>query len=523
VGHASDLKGGDRWLYRLFEVFPGALSWGTILGMVFFSWVYPIAVAIFIIAFDVYWLVKTAYLSLHLRASWRRMIHYMEIDWEERLVHLKWNHVWQLVILPFYNEPYEVVTEACQSLKDSKWPKERMIVVLATEERAGQEAQNIAERVRQSYANVFGHFLVTKHSQNMKGELMGKGANIAWAAKETKKEIIDAFRIPYENIVVSSFDIDTQAYPQYFLCLTYHFLTAEHPYQSSYQPIPLYNNNIWDAPVLSRVVAVSGTYWQMMQQVRPERLTTFSSHSMSFKALVKVGFWQANVVSEDSRIFWNALLAFNGDYYVVPLFYPVSMDANVAPTFFKTVRNIYRQQRRWTWGVENIPYILFGFFKNRAISFQKRIYYLATQLEGFWSLATNPILIFALGWLPLFLGGDEFNVTLISYNLPRITRTLMTIAMLGLIGSAFMSVALFPPRPKNRHRFSWAFMMLQWMLVPFTVTVFGAIPGLDAQARLMFGKYMGFWVTPKEGKRAGNLFQERVSVNSQAEKKIQKL
>jgi hypothetical protein len=277
-------------------------------------------------------------------------------------------------------------------------------------------------------------------------------------------------------------------------------LTAEKPYRSSFQPVPLYNNNIWDAPALSRVVATSGTFWQMIQQERPERLATFSSHSMSFKSLHEVGYWQKNMVSEDSRIFWIFLLHFNGDYQVIPLSYPVSMDANLAPTFFKTAVNVYKQQRRWCWGVENIPYLLFGFLKNKAMPFGKKLRFALVQMEGFWSLATNPLLIFMLGWLPLVLGGQEFNTLLLSYNLPRITRDLMTIAMFGLVGSAIISLSFLPPRPRGQRFYKKFFMLIQWILIPFTILIFGAIPGLDAQTRLMLGKYMGFWMTPKHRK-----------------------
>ena len=516
IGSAADLSGKDRVLYRLFEILPGFLSWLTILGVIFLSWQKPVWVAFFIISFDVYWLVKTVYLSFHLRAGWKKMRKNLKVNWEEKLnlLHKSFGHsgtgapgadcpaptnIWQMIILPFYKEDFKVVVDCVESLFNSKWPKERMIVVVAYEEQGGDETERTASEVFQKYRDKFGYFILTKHPAGLENETPGKGSNIAFAAEKAKTEILDRNNIKYENVLVSAFDIDTQIYPQYFSCLAYHFLTAENPYRSSFQPVPVYNNNIWYAPALSRVVATSGTFWQMMQQARPERLTTFSSHSMSFKTLYEVGYWQKNMVSEDSRIFWNCFFYYDGDYQVVPLNYPVSMDANLAPTFWGTLRNVYKQQRRWTWGAENISYLLFGFLKNNNISFRKKLRYGFMQIEGFWSLATNPLLIFMLGWLPLWLGGQEFGTTLISYNLPRITRDLMNIAMLGLIGSAIISTFLLPKRPNDKRKWRYIFMVSQWIFIPFTIIFFGAIPGLDAQTRLMLGGRfrLGFWVTPK--------------------------
>lgn len=503
IGSSTELIGADRRLYRFFEVLPGLLSWGTLLGMVFVSWQKPVWAAVFIIVFDLYWLIKTIFLSFHLRANHRRLRLHMAADWEEKLRELELggqvSRIYQLVIIPFYKEDEAIVRETLEALAASRWPKERMLVVLGGEERAGEGAREIAARLEKKFSGMFGGFLATVHPADIPGELPGKGSNIAYAAQEAVTGLVDARRISYMDVLVSAFDVDTRVYPDYFLCLTYHFLTAEHPHRSSFQPVPVYNNNIWDAPALSRVVATSSTFWQMMQQERPERLTTFSSHSMSLASLMDVGYWQKNIVSEDSRIFWNHLLYYGGDYAVVPLSYPVSLDANIGKNVWQTILHVYKQQRRWTWGVENIPYLLFGFVKNKTMPARLKWYYGAIQLEGFWSLATNPLLIFMLGWLPLTLGGSVFNTMLLSYNLPRMTRTLMIIAMSGLIGSALISFKLLPERPVH---YGWQRnlgMMLQWLLVPVTIVMFGAIPGLEAQTRLMLGGRwrLGFWVTPK--------------------------
>ncbi len=500
IGFSQDLSGSERVIYRFLEIFPGALTWATFLGIFAASAWYPTGAAFFIIIFDLYWFIKTVFLSLHLRANWRRMQENLKINWKDRLSNLNHDRIWQLVILPTSKENYEVVRDSFSALKNCHWPKEKMMVVLACEERYREIGSNIASKIKDEFGNIFPNFLVTFHPKDLEGEIPGKGGNETWAAREAKKIFIDPGTIPYKDVIVSSFDIDTQIYPYYFEILTWNFLTAKNPLRSSFQPVPVYNNNVWAVPALSRVVASSGTFWQMMQQERPERLTTFSSHSMSLVTLLDLDFWQTNIVSEDSRIFWNSLLFYDGDYESVPLSYPVSMDANLAPTLWQTIKNVYKQQRRWAWGVENFPYVMFGFLKNKKISIRKKIYYTLNMIEGYWSWSTNAIMIFALGWLPILLGGREFNSLVLAYNLPTITRTIMTFAMAGMITSAIISMSLLPPRPAGFKKIKNLGLLLQWLMVPITIVFFGAIPAIEAQTRLMIGKYMGFWITPKHRK-----------------------
>ncbi len=493
-------------MYRFFEILPGALTWLTLAAIVLLSWLWPGPISIFIILFDIYWLLKTIYLSLHLRSTFFNMRKNMKVDWLAeisthyalRTTHSPaWPDIYHLVIFPMFAEPHEVVRESFESLRQVHYPKDKFWVILATEERAGEEAARTAEKIRAEFGQSFGRFSVTRHPANLPGEMPGKGANEAWAAKEVKKEI-DAAGISYENILVSVFDIDTQNFPEYFSRLTYCYLAEENRLRAIYQPVPLFTNNIYQAPALARVVAFSTTFWQMMQQARPERLTSFSSQSIPFQALVDMGFWETNLVSEDSHVFWQGFLRYDGDFRVVPLEYPVSMDANVAPTFWGTMKSLYKQNRRWAWGAENVPYMLEGFRRNKKISAAKKWFWSFITVEGFHSWATNAIMIFALGWLPSLIGAGDFTHSLLSYNLPRITRYIIDLSMMGIATSAVLSITLLPKTSRKRG-VRYAGYVLEWIFIPVTLIVFGAFPAIEAQTRLLLGgKYrLGFWVTPK--------------------------
>ncbi len=498
VSSANDLKNPkDRIIYRCFEILPAFLSWGTLFLAFILSWLAPVIVAFFIIIFDCFWLFRVFYLSFHQFASYGLMKKNLSVDWLEKVKKLKnWQDIHHLIILPMAKEKIGIVESSLESLSETSYPKEKMIVVLAIEERTGREALEIGRKMEKRFAGKFFRFLAIYHPSDMPGEIVGKGSNVAWAVKKAKELIIEPLALAKEKIIVSSFDIDTRPYRDYFSVLTWHYLTCPKPLKSSYQPIPVYNNNIWQAPSFSRIIASSGTFWQMMQQERPEQLVSYSSHSLPFKILEKVGYPQ-NVVSDDSRIFWKAYFACQGDYKVVPLYYPVSMDAVLAENFLKTAVNQYKQQRRWAWGCENIPYILYGFLKNKKIPLKEKIRHSFIILDGFWSWAVAALLIFFLGWLPLLVAGENFQASLLSYNLPRLTSRIMTVAMAGMLFSAILSFLILPPRPKNFGRSKNLSMVFQWLLLPFTLIIFGALPALEAQTRLALQKYLGFWVTEK--------------------------
>ena len=497
ISRARDLPNAkDRALYRFFEILPGFLSLSTLFLIGVFSWLKPSWVAYFIILFDLYWTLKVAYLSINQVICFRSMQKYIRVDWQVKLRQIPdWENVYHLIILPMAREGWDVVRETLGTLKSSAYPKDKFIVVLAQEERAGEHRLEIAKLAEQEFGATFYKFLITVHPKDLIGEVIGKGSNTAYAATKAK-ELVDGLGIAYKNILVSTFDIDTKAFPQYFFCLTYNYLISPNNQRASYQPIPVYHNNIWQASPLTRVVAVSNTFWQMMQQERPEQLVTYSSHSMPAEPFFEVGY-PKTVVSDDSRIFWKAFLKYDGNYRVVPLRYPVSMDIVMAENIEKTFLNLYKQQKRWAWGCVEIPFFMFNFVKNKKISLQKKIFYSLAALESFWSWACASLLILLLGWLPLLLGGDKFNITVLSYNLPRLTSTIMIFAMSGMIVGALTNIMFLPPAPKRVGRWKKFSMLWQWLLLPPALIVFGSLPALDAQIRLIFGRYMEFWNTPK--------------------------
>ncbi len=544
-----------RRVQRAIEMIPGLLTWTTLLGMLALSFFLPVWAAVLVIVFDIYWIHKAFYISLFSVAGNIDVEEGKRINWWERcqnvahpeayselleeriksiydgakeipffhfrerrtvrkeIARLKkirketrelipiqdqimdWREVLHVVLLPTAGEPADVIEPALQSLADNNFPKEQMIILLATEEREDPETRlPKVEYLKKKFDGVFRDFLVTTHIVEG-GEMKCKASNAKFAARELQK-YLDERAIDYKRVIFSNFDCDSVAHPEYFAALTYEYIIDPKRLQRAYQPLPMYHNNIWDTNAFVRLVVTGSSFWHLYQSTRKE-MVTFSSHSEPFDTLVKVGFWPVNMISEDSVIYWKCLAYFHGDYRVQPIHLPISLDAVLAETYWKTLKNQYKQKRRWAYGIENFPVTMRAIWPDKVIALRTKLRITFEMLEGHYSWATTSFILTFLGWLPLVLGGSAFRESVLAHNLPFITKTLMTLGMMGLLISIPMSLLSLPPRPKRYHWSRHFLMVFQWVLIPL-VGFLSALPAIDSQTRILLGKYFGeFWVTEK--------------------------
>ncbi len=488
----------SRAQQRILEIIPGALVWTTLITCVVLSFIRPLWVIYGVIIFDLYWLFRVSYFLPFLLISAMRYHRDIKKNWQAMAEAKEgYGRLHHLVFLPTYKEEIGVLRETLARIASSAYPSDRIIVVLAGEERDKERFERSASILMDEFGKTFLALLTTVHPKNLPNEIPGKGSNLNWSGHQVLPKI-EAMGFSPDDVIVSSFDVDTIIHPQYFSCLTHAYLTSHNPTRTSYQPVPLYNNNLWESPAAVRVAMFGTTFWLLTELSRPEHMMTFSSHSMSLRMLVDVDFWQKDVVSEDSRIFIQGLLRYHGDYHVTPMYVPVSMDTVMTGKYWPALIALYKQLRRWAWGVENFPFMVKAFREDKQMPRWTKIVFIWKQIEGMYTWATAPLLIFLMGRLPFWVAPEQFREFALFQNTPFTLQWIMRFAMVGVFVSAGLALTLLPARPAHIPKYQTiVVVILQWLLLPVTFVLFGAVPAIDAQTRMMLGLPLGFNVSPK--------------------------
>ncbi|MDD5236278.1 MAG: hypothetical protein PHU91_01205, partial [Candidatus Omnitrophica bacterium] len=162
----------EKKLKRILEIIPGALSWSiliTLFGLAIFR---PFIAAIVIIVLLLYWVCRLLYMSVLLVMAHHRVLTQKHIAWlarcKEAKSDLRLDDILHVVLYTVYKEPKEVLEDSLRSLEGIDYPKDKMIVVLAGEERDPSSFDKL-EYLKEKFKVHFKDILVTIHPKGVEG------------------------------------------------------------------------------------------------------------------------------------------------------------------------------------------------------------------------------------------------------------------------------------------------------------------------------------------------------------------
>jgi len=514
--------------YRFFEILPGFLTYLILAMPAILAFINVKAAAYFVLAYILTWFVRIIAINYRTLQGFHRMDQHRKLDWpalnddleklelhapaapawharniarvHERLLHsrLKPSEVIHAIAMPFYNETREIIEPSIRQILDSHYDPKKIIFILGFEESGGPDSEKLAHDLIRDYGHHFYYAEAVKHPAGLPGEVVGKGGNLV-ASGHRLKAVVEAKNIDPIRVIVTTLDCDHRPDKQYFAALTYIFCSTEEPKYSSYQPIAMFLNNIWDAPAPMRVIATGNSFWNMVLSLRPHALRNFAAHAQPLEALLETDFWSTRSIVEDGHQFWRTYFRFDGKHQVYPLYVPIYQDAVLAGSYRRTLKAQFYQLRRWAYGASDIAYVANqGWLKPNRVPKPDLTLKFLRLLEGHVSWSTMPIILVAASFVPFFIHPNNYAAN----QLPRITSQVNRVALVGALVALFVSWRSLPPKPARYKRRRTIWMILQWVYLPFTTILFHATAALNAQTRLMLGWYVGkFDVTEKAVKK----------------------
>ncbi len=492
----------EKGFTRFLEFLPGTLAWGIILTPAIGGLFFPNVVAYGLLFFIAYWFFKSFKSAFFSILGFFIVNDWESIDWRVKYKNdktkrkLKWNDIKHVMIIPNYNESIEVLSRSLTGFANQKQDvRKNIFVFLAMEERA-PGAKERADKLVKKFKKYFGDMIVTFHPAGLPGEIIGKAANEAWAAKRAK-EYLDKKNIDIKNVTITSCDADAQFHPHYFAALTCLFSTNKDRYLRFWQSPIFWYNNIHRVPFPIKMLGVIGHAIHLSDLQEPSRLIfNYSCYSLSFKLLNRVGYWDTDIIPEDWHLFLQTFFETGGKVQVEPLYLPTYIDAPEARTWFGSLKNRYEQCKRHAWGATDIPYAIKNSIKHKEIPLAKRLARIYKMVETHVIWSTNWFILTLGATLPVLVN-PAFSRTSLGYNLPKMAGAVLTICLFALAVMVIVDLLLRPKEAKPKTVFAAIKEVVQWATLPAITLPLSVLPGLHAQTMLMLGKRLEYRVTEK--------------------------
>jgi len=300
-----------------------------------------------------------------------------------------------------------------------------------------------------------------------------------------------------KKVLVTSCDADSKLPPQYLSYVTYEFITlAESEYKFFNASIVFYNN-IWRLPFYARVKNSMSSLFIAARLIRVDKLIPFSTYTTSFWLIKEIGFWTPWVTPEDFHLFFKAQFKFGHRVSVIPIFLRIMSDAAEGTGHLDTIKNNYQQERRWAWGISDDGWVLqnvvHDFFKHDFITIYRALHAIFDHVFG----PLIGIVIIIGGNLPPLLN-PQFRNTVLGAQLPIVSSTIISSSLFFLIILIILDLSYKPKRNDKNWIYNLPIQIIEWVTLPWAGFILTVLPGIEANTRLLFGRYLEYYVTKKK-------------------------
>lgn len=519
------LKNKYPKIYRFFEMLPGiliVLSISFVFGGYFFVinskenfGFLVIAISFFLVFLFVWRVIKwieyliTTFIAMISLASYEKIDYKKILFWKPTnqnekflakkiLTDKKASDIFHRVVIPTYNESYEIIRSTFLALKNSDYDKKKLIVTLHWEAAKKDHFLSYIEKIKEEFWDIFWFFWYTIHALQP-WEVVWKWANIKFWVKKILPQVLEFAKTDTSNIVQTTIDADNQVAKNYFLVLTYTYLCTKDRKYKAFQPMVYFFNNFWQVPFFSQLLAMQNTIWVVFNSMKDLGVKNFSSHAQPLDWLIELDFRSNQTIVEDGHQFWRSYFWFDWKYEVVPVYAKIFHDATSNTNFLTTAKAQYSQMRRWSHWAEDLPYIACAWLEKKGkVPFWRTFYEFIKHIESTINWSTMHIFIFF--WIVVTMIKD---INFSSYL--WLGSTVSLAIKLTSVLSYFLLVMMIFIMPwadiKNKAirfisflKFLIGYMIFFWPIL----FIFSWLPALQTQIWMLFWKKIkSFNVTEK--------------------------
>lgn len=486
-------------LVRIFEILIPLTTWLLITMPIWLSPFHPAVVAYFIILFDVFFFYKTLRTVFYATVSYRNILAAQKINWLKKASALKrFNEIYHVFIISNYKEDVAKLTLTLDAIDRQKYPHDRMMIVLAMEEKEGVAAQVRFNAIKQKYGKKFDTLEATYH-RLIEGETPGKASNETYAAQWISKNMKERGISP-ESVIVTSSDADSildQNYCSYISTLYLSDLDAK--YRFYWAPVLLYNN-YWSLHFFIRFQTTMSSIVRLAFLSEKYNLIQISTYSMSLWLLESINYWDTDIIPEDWHVFLQAFFTHGGKVQTIPVYLITTRDGVRGKNMLDSFKNRYEQEKRWAWGVSDIPYALHRAFTSDKVSFFDKVFRISALIETHLLWPASFFLLTIAANIPALIN-PNFKRSVLGYLLPQIAGVILTLTSGFLFVIAYLDFQAKHKLLKQEEMSKAPLLVMQWILFPFLSPIVSAllssIPALESHTRLLMGRKIDYKVTKK--------------------------